>query len=182
MQVILLVFFVIVLTGCISSSQHSEADIRKNMLRQTIRLTQCPHNKIRIPCMKNGNKGCTQALETRGQWLAIACGRYYMCGASMAEIEMHVAVHRTPATNDVMVCEETPESKERTRRAIVIDQVSLETDCPPGDIKITRKSKWRRGTEQAYRLEACGSTHVCTIAAGRASCKKLLNEGSPAVN
>lgn len=72
------------------------------------------------------------------------------------------------------ICEETAASKEVTTQKIVLDRLALETGCPAEKIKIDDKAGWSRGTETAYRMEACGKWYVCTTAAGRTDCKEAL--------
>jgi len=97
-------------------------------------------------------------------WTAICRDREYQCQQRNLGHEVY----------DIN-CKESPESELRTTRKIVVDRLSLETSCPQNQIEITGQSEWRVGTEQAFRLRACGKDYTCTSAAGRVDCKEALS-------
>jgi hypothetical protein len=75
----------------------------------------------------------------------------------------------------VTKCEETSASKEGIYRQVILDRLQLETGCAAEKISIISSSKWRSGTEQSYRLNACGKIYTCTHATGRTNCAHALN-------
>jgi len=68
-------------------------------------------------------------------------------------------------------CIEKQASRQEVKADVVLDRLHLETGCPKSEIKIVAASKWRSGTEQSYRMNACGRSYVCTTAAGHTDCK-----------
>jgi hypothetical protein len=73
-----------------------------------------------------------------------------------------------------VTCQETQRSHAKILVEIVTDRLALETGCDKNRIRIVNKTEWVRGSEEAYRLEACGSLYVCTTAAGRTDCKSAM--------
>jgi hypothetical protein len=97
-------------------------------------------------------------------WSATGCDRVAMCGAlQTSEFEIETE------------CKETDESHHRTIKKIVTDRLALETNCPKERVTIEKEMDWRRGSEEAFRMRACGRPFVCTTADGRTDCKAALD-------
>lgn len=92
------------------------------------------------------------------EWVVDGCGRQSSCDYE----------------GNLLVCEETADSKHRTLKKVVVDRLALETNCPAPGIHVDSESSWSRGDEHAYRMTACGAAYVCTTAAGRTDCKAAL--------
>jgi hypothetical protein len=63
----------------------------------------------------------------------------------------------------------------------VRDRLSLETGCELRRIYVEQRARWSRGGERAYRLNACGTSFVCSTAPGRnTDCKQAFVPTMPA--
>ncbi len=96
-------------------------------------------------------------------WDAVCDGRKYACEQK--------CFGRAGCTTN---CKETRSSEAHTLTKVVVDRLALETGCPKKQIEIVSQSEWKRGSETAYRMKACGKMFVCTTAAGRTDCKAAL--------
>lgn len=115
--------------------------------------TGCPAQLIEI------TEDVSAGNRTTGTWTARGCEREWHCGLSA-----------------MPTCTETAASEARTILTVATDRLQLETNCPADRIRLVRQADWKRGTETAYRFEACGKHYVCTAAAGRTDCKPALQE------
>lgn len=147
-------------SGCIST-----AAIHDQLRRESAPHLTCPADQIQIADYQTGMAG-----NYPSTWRAIGCERAFRCS-------MWVPAAGSGGTSRVE-CNEDQESEELTLTKVVIDRLSLESGCPAERITIERAGDWRRGSERAYRLRACGQSYVCTTAAGRTDCERAA-EGSP---
>lgn len=76
-------------------------------------------------------------------------------------------------------CTEANASKSSMSERVVVDRLSLETDCPREQIRVTKRADWSRGDEKAFRLTACGLPYVCTTAPGRTDCEPAKQVAVP---
>jgi hypothetical protein len=130
--------------------------IEPGIRRESARHLGCPERELVISKYEMGMAGVSS-------WTAEGCERRFEC------------VRREDG-RDRASCSETPDSEEKTSRRVVVDRLSLETECPAEQIGIVSQAAWVRGTETAYRMLACGKSYVCTTAAGRTDCKPALAE------
>jgi hypothetical protein len=102
------------------------------------------------------------------------CGRNFVCIDGRC-LETAASKAR------VRLLEEAEE--ERKLMALVVDRIALETRCPRESVRVVEKAEWTRGTERAFRLEACGKQYVCSTAAGlgggRTDCRAALEQAQP---
>jgi len=148
MKYALLFLSVVLLSGCAAA----RAKYLRVIEKKSPIAVRCPEAKI--------------SDVDRNTWKTTGCGREWSCHSENATIGFIIDW-------DVF-CDETGTSKESVNKKAVIDQLSLETNCPKDKIKIDRESEWVRGTERSYRLSACGEVYVCTSASGRIECKAAL--------
>jgi hypothetical protein len=80
----------------------------------------------------------------------------------------------------LLSCQESGCSEARTIREIVIDRLALDTDCDKSRVRIVGQSDLKRGSETAYRMEACGSFYICTSSYQRVECKPEAASKEPA--
>jgi len=135
---------VIGICGC-----YSQAQVEDGIRTGASMRMSCPKEEITVSGYVYG--GST--------WVESGCGREFSC-----RLDSRVA---TAAT-----CVEAPASKERTLRKVVVERVVLDSGC--SSVKIVRQTRWRQGSEQAYRLEGCGKAYTCTTAAGRTECRLAI--------
>ena len=140
----------VVFSGCFSA-----AAMQDKIREKAAPHVGCPASEITMENFYTNYAGFA-SYKTDG------CGRQFACS--------------TESTTGVSItkCDEFPESKEKTTVAVVVDRLSLETNCPKEKITVVNKTDWSSGSESAYRMDACGTQYVCTTAAGRTDCKQAL--------
>lgn len=138
----------IVLTGCFAAYKPSLGTM-------SAAKTGCPEGQLVIEELSS---------PIGLAWVATGCDRAWECLWTSSQYSSRAD------------CDETPASAARTELRVATDRLQLETNCPVEQVKLIRQAEWRRGSETAYRFDACGRTYVCTAAAGRTDCKPALGE------
>lgn len=125
---------------------------------------------------------CGIAKEKRTATAKVFASHETRCDAAMAEVECADKCVSGVAVCMVALCmrefecasgpcKETERSKELQ---VAIDRLALETSCDRKSISVISQAEWRAGTETAFRLGACSSEYICTVAAGRVNCKPAM--------
>ena len=126
----------------------------------------CQPERITIENSQTDDQSSVLAgARIQSAWTAAGCDRIFDCTLLITSGGPFMP---TPK------CTEREASKEATTRKVVTERLALETGCSAEQIKIVQASAWKAGTEQAYRLDACGSPYLCTSAAGRVDCKAAI--------
>ncbi len=132
----------------------AEKEFRLELARGVAKHTKCPVEGTKA-------EGVDPKLSLTGNrsWRVDQCDRVFIC------------LLKERDTGD---CEETEESEARLIHRIAKDRLALETGCAVDKISDVGQANYTRGTETAYRMQACGKDYVCTTAAGRTDCKAAL--------
>lgn len=147
----------LLLSGCVPYSL-----VEKSLQHQSAAHIGCPEERIAI-----SNYIEPRGLSPVSTWTASGCDRTWSCRSRLIGAG-------TAFSSVVYDCVETEASEAATALRIATDRLRLESNCPAEKIALTSQAEWRRGTETAYRFEACGKPYVCTTAAGRTDCKAAL--------
>ena len=137
--------------------------MRDLMLTKTAAQVPCARTSLKV--VHNGESG----WAPRDSWTATGCEREWVCDRLKA----------TAHTESVVTCKEAMGSRAATVEKVVVDRLALETGCPQTEIRVVSKTAWMNGSEQGFRLSACGNFFICTHANGRTDCKAALAAPPP---